>query len=125
MSLVSSVAAVLVGVAFVVAGGSKLAARESWPVQARGLGAPSWTIPLVPWVELAIGSLLIVQLFRVPMAAAAVALLAVFTVMIVRKIAAGEHPPCACFGAWSAKPVGWGHVARNGALIALALVAAL
>jgi uncharacterized membrane protein YphA (DoxX/SURF4 family) len=125
MSLVSSVAAVLVGVAFVVAGGSKLAARESWPVQARGLGAPSWTIPLVPWVELAIGSLLIVQLFRVPMAAAAVALLAVFTVMIVGKIAAGEHPPCACFGAWSAKPVGWGHVARNGALIALALVAAL
>lgn len=125
MPLLSSVAAVLVGIAFVVAGGSKLAAGESWPVQARGLGAPSWTIPLVPWVELAIGSLLIVQLLRVPMLAAAIVLLAIFTLIIVRKLAAGEHPPCACFGAWSAKPIGWGHVARNGALIALAVVAAL
>jgi uncharacterized membrane protein YphA (DoxX/SURF4 family) len=125
MPLVSSIAAVLVGIAFVVAGGSKLAARESWPVQAQGLGAPSWTVPLVPWVELAIGSLLIVQLFRVPMAVSATGLLAVFTVMIVRKMAAGEHPPCACFGAWSAKPIGWGHVARNGALMALAVLAAL
>jgi uncharacterized membrane protein YphA (DoxX/SURF4 family) len=125
MPLVSSIAAVLVGIAFVVAGGSKLAASESWPVQAQGLGAPSWTIPLVPWVELAIGSLLIVQLLRVPMAVSAAVLLAVFTVMIVRKMAAGEHPPCSCFGAWSAKPIGWGHVARNGALMALALLAAL
>ena len=125
MPLVSSIAAVLVGIAFVVAGGSKLAARESWPLQAQGLGAPSWTIPLVPWVELAIGSLLIVQLLRVPMAVLAAGLLAVFTVMIVRKMAAGEHPPCACFGAWSAKPIGWGHVARNGALMSLAVLAAL
>ncbi len=125
MPLVSSIAAVLVGIAFVVAGGSKLAARESWPLQAQGLGAPSWTIPLVPWVELAIGSLLIVQLLRVPMAVLAAGLLAVFTGMIVRKMAAGEHPPCACFGAWSAKPIGWGHVARNGALMALAVLAAL
>jgi len=125
MPVVSLVAAVLVGVAFVVAGGSKLAARESWPVQARGLGAPSWTVPLVPWVELVIGALLIVQLFRAPMAVAAAALLAVFTFLIGRKIAVGEHPPCACFGAWSAKPIGPGHVARNAVLMALAIVAAL
>lgn len=123
MSQVSTVAAVLVGIAFVVAGGSKLAARESWPTQASGLGAPSWTIPLVPWVELVIGSLLIVQLFRVPVAAAAIVLLVVFTALIVRKLASGEHPPCACFGAWSAKPIGGSHVARNAALIALAVIA--
>ena len=125
MSVVSSIAAVLVGIAFVVAGGSKLAARESWPAQARGLGAPTWTIPLVPWVELVIGSLLIVQLFRTPMAVAAAVLLSVFTFLIVRKIAAGERPPCACFGAWSAKPIGVGHVVRNGALMVLAVVAAI
>lgn len=125
MSLIPSIAAIVVGVAFVVAGGSKLADRESWPAQARGLGAPSWTIPLVPWVELGIGSLLIVQLLRTPMAVAAALLLGVFTVLIVRKLAAGQHPPCACFGAWSAKPIGWGHVARNAALLGLAITAAL
>ncbi len=125
MSVIPVLAAVLVGIAFVVAGGSKLAARASWPVQARGLGAPSWAIPLVPWVELVIGSLLIVQLFRVPMAVAAAALLVVFTVLIVRKLAAGEHPPCACFGAWSVQPIGWRHVARNGSLLLLSVVAAL
>jgi hypothetical protein len=42
------VASVVVGVAFVVAGASKLAAGPSWPVQARGLGAPDWSIGLVP-----------------------------------------------------------------------------
>lgn len=125
MSVVPVIAAFLVGLAFVVAGGSKLAARESWPVQARGLGAPQWTIPLVPWVELGIGALLIVQFLVVPMAVAAALLLVVFTVMIVRKIAAGEHPPCACFGAWSSKPIGWGHIARNATLLALAVAAAL
>ncbi len=123
MSLIPAVAAVLVGVAFVVAGGSKLAARGSWPTQALGLGAPSWTVPLVPWVELGIGALLIVQLLRVPMAVAAAMLLVVFSAMIVRKLAAGEHPPCACFGAWSVKPIGWGHVARNATLLALAILA--
>ena len=125
MSLVSSIAAALVGIAFVVAGASKLAANESWPVQARGLGAPTWTIPLVPWVELVIGSLLIVQFLRVPMAVLAALLLAVFTFLILRKIAAGERPPCACFGAWSAKPIGMGHVARNAVLMALAVIAAI
>ena len=125
MSVVPAIAAFLIGLAFVVAGGSKLAARESWPVQARGLGAPRWTIPLVPWVELGIGALLIVQFLVVPMAVAAALLLVVFTVMIVRKIAAGEHPPCACFGAWSSKPIGWGHIGRNATLMVLAVVAVL
>jgi uncharacterized membrane protein YphA (DoxX/SURF4 family) len=125
MSVIPPIAAVALGVAFVVAGGSKLAARESWPVQAKGLGAPTWTIPLVPWIELGIGSLLIVQLLRAPMAVAAALLLTVFTVVLVRKILAGEHPPCACFGAWSAKPIGWGHVGRNAALLVLAGVAVL
>lgn len=125
MSVIAVVAAVLVGLALVVAGASKLAARESWPSQARELGAPRWTIPLVPWVELVIGAMLIVQLLRTIAAGAAMLLLAVFTLLIVRKIAAGEHPPCACFGTLSAKPIGWGHVARNAILLALAVVAML
>lgn len=125
MSLISSIAAVVVGIAFVVAGGSKLAARDAWPEQARGLGAPSWSIPLVPWSELAIGALLIVQLLRPLVASAAFVLLVVFTLLIGAKLRAGQHPPCACFGAWSPAPIGPGHIVRNVALGALALLAAL
>ncbi|MFK7918058.1 MAG: MauE/DoxX family redox-associated membrane protein [Ilumatobacter sp.] len=121
--MIPVVAAVLLGAAFVVAGASKLAARDSWPVQARGLGAPAWTVPLVPWTELTIGALLVVQLWRPVMAVAAALLLVVFTALLVAKIAAGERPPCACFGAWSARPIGWGHVARNAVLLGLAVAA--
>ena len=124
MSLVSSIAAVIVGVAFVVAGGSKLAAGPSWPIQVRVLGAPRVTIPVVPWVELIIGALLIVHVAEPYGALAASALLVVFTGLIARKLAAGERPACACFGAWSAKPIGWGHIARNALLTLLALMAA-
>jgi uncharacterized membrane protein YphA (DoxX/SURF4 family) len=117
------VASVVLGAAFVLAGGSKLAAGEHWPAQARGLGAPRWSIPLVPWVELAVGAVLVAQLARRPAAAAALALLVAFTALIAMRLREGRHPPCACFGAWSARPLGTGHLVRNGLLIALAAVA--
>ena len=125
MSIAAALAAVIVGAAFVVAGASKLAARDGWPEQARGLGAPSWTIPIVPWFELVVGALLVVQVARSFMAFVAIGLLTVFTVMIAVNLRQGRRPPCACFGAWSAKPIGGGHIARNLALIAVAVVAAL
>jgi uncharacterized membrane protein YphA (DoxX/SURF4 family) len=123
LDLVGALAAVVVGISFVVAGGSKLAAGESWPSQAKGLGAPRWTIPIVPWVELALGAALIAQLWRRASAALAIALLLAFTAMIANRLRQGEHPPCACFGAWSASPIGPGHLLRNAALIAVAAIA--
>ena len=123
MDTVSLVASIVVGVAFVVAGGSQIAAGESWPVQARGLGAPTWTIPLVPWVEIGVGALLIAQAVPPWPAVAALAMLVGFTALIVNSLAHGRRPPCACFGAWSAKPIGPAHLARNAALIVLALLA--
>ncbi len=125
MEIVATVASLIVGAAFVVAGASKLAARDTWPSQAKELGAPDWTVPIVPWVELVVGALLVVQVARPVMAIIAIGLLVVFTAMIAVQLRQGRHPPCACFGAWSAKPIGGGHVARNLALIALAVVAAL
>ena len=125
VSVVSAVAAALVGSALVVAGGSKLAARESWPVQARGLGAPVWTIPIVPWFELVLGALLVVQIGRPVTALAAIGLFVVFTGLIAAQLRRGHHPPCACFGSWSASPIGPRHVVRNVVLIALAIVAML
>ena len=50
------------------------------------------------------------------------ATLLIFTGLIARRLAQGRHPPCACFGAWSAKPLGPGHLVRNGVLIVLAVV---
>lgn len=125
MNTVATVAAVLVGVAFVVAGGSKLAAGRGWPVQAAGMGVPGWLAAAVPWAELAVGALLIVQLAEPWPAIASIVLLAAFSVLIARLLAAGRHPPCACFGAWSATPIGPVHLARNAALLAVAVVALL
>jgi uncharacterized membrane protein YphA (DoxX/SURF4 family) len=119
----SAAAAILLGLAFLLAGGSKLAAGPGWPEQARGLGAPTVVIPVLPWFELALGAVLVVQVAPTVAAVVALGLLAAFTVLIVRRLAEGRHPPCACFGAWSAKPLGWGHVARNAALIGLGVVA--
>ena len=116
-------ASIIVGAVFLIAGGSKIAAGPQWPVQARGLGAPAVLIPIVPWVEIAIGALLVVQFGRRPGAVAALVVLTAFTALIAGQLARGRRPPCACFGAWSAKPLGAGHLARNGALIALGVLA--
>jgi uncharacterized membrane protein YphA (DoxX/SURF4 family) len=122
LSSLAVVASVLLGIAFVVAGGSKVAAGPAWPGQARDLGAPSFVIPIVPWFEIVLGAVLIVQLAPVPAGVVALMTLLIFTGLIARRLAQGQHPPCACFGAWSAKPLGPGHLVRNGALILLAVV---
>lgn len=116
-------AAALLGVVFVVAGASKVASGPQWPVQAAGLGAPRRIAPLVPWWELAVGAALVTGLAWQWAAAAALATLLVFTALLVRVLRSGARPACACFGAWSAAPVGWRHVARNAAFGALAVVA--
>jgi hypothetical protein len=118
------VAAILLGAAFVLAGASKLAAGRTWPGQGAGLGAPPWSIRPLPWIELGLGAILISNLVRRPAAIAALVLLVVFSGLLIARLREGRHPPCACFGAWSASPLGVGHLVRNGVLVALAVVAA-
>lgn len=120
MSVVSLVASIVVGVAFLVAGGSKLAAGPAWPAQASALGAPAVAAPVLPWVELAIGSALVLQLGQPIAAIAASLLLVAFTGLIALRLSQGRRPTCACFGAWSAKPIGASHLLRNAALLVLA-----
>jgi uncharacterized membrane protein YphA (DoxX/SURF4 family) len=121
--VVSLVASVLLGVAFVVAGASKLAARQAWTTQAVGLGAPFFLAPYVPWVELTVGALLIAQVAEPVPVLVAIALLLLFSALIAKRLSEGRHPPCACFGAWSAKPIGPEHLMRNGLLLVLAVLA--
>ncbi|MEX2628154.1 MAG: MauE/DoxX family redox-associated membrane protein [Ilumatobacteraceae bacterium] len=121
--MVGPIAAVVLGLAFVLAGASKIAMGEQWPVQARDLGAPAAVIPVVPWTELVIGALLVTQFERATTAVVALAVLVVFTGLLVLRLAQGRRPPCACFGAWTATPIGPLHVARNVGLMALAVLA--
>jgi hypothetical protein len=94
-----------------------------WPEQARGLGAPPVVVPVLPWVEIVLGAVLVMQLAPVAAAALALVVLFAFTVLIARRLSQGRHPPCACFGAWSAKPLGVGHVLRNVGFMVLAVAA--
>ena len=123
MDTVVVIASVVVGLVFLVAGGSKIAAGPQWPVEAAELGAPRFSVAVLPWIELTVGALLVVQVARPYPAYVALALLVGFTLLIVRRLAQGKRPACACFGAWSAKPLGAGHVARNTTLIIVAVIA--
>jgi len=123
MHTVAVVASVVVGLVFVVAGAAKVAQGAKWPAQAAQLGAPPVLAPVVPWWEIVVGALLVVQLGAPWPAIAALATLLMFTALIVRLLARGEHPPCACFGSWAAAPLGPRHVARNVVLLSLATLA--
>ena len=119
MNTVSLVASILLGLIFVVAGGAKIAAGPAWPVHVRDLGVPMIVAPVLPWVELLIGAALITQLFEPWAAWAAIALTVAFSVLIALRLAQGRRPVCACFGAWSAKPIGPRHLVRNAAMLVL------
>ena len=86
---------------------------------------PAWLARPVPVVELAVGAGLVTGLARRPLAWVAVALLVAFTVVVARALVAGRRPVCACFGAWSQRPIGRATLVRNGVLLVLAVVAAL
>lgn len=123
MSVVALIASIALGMVFLVSGGSKLAAGPEWPQQAAGLGAPSVVVPVLPWLEIVLGAVLVMQLAPVAAAVAAIVVLVAFTALIVRRLAEGRHPPCACFGAWSSKPLGAGHVVRNAGFVLLGVLA--
>ena len=102
-----------------------MASHREWRAQSAGLGVPWWLARPVPYVEVALGSLLLVQWQRQAVAWCAVAVLVAFTALIGWQLAHGRRPPCACFGSWSAKPIGRGHLARNLVLIVVAVAAAV
>jgi len=95
------------------------------------LGVPSKVSGVVtaalPLVEITAAVALLLPLRAVMLAGAALALvlLAAFTVVIGRTLAAGRRPPCHCFGARSNAPLGLDAIVRNAALAALAVVVLL
>ncbi len=122
--MIGTVARIVLGALFLASGALKLR-DQSWPGAARAMGAPRWTVPLIAPAEIALGAALAAGV-AVPWPAwLALGLLAVLSAALVRVLRRphDERPACACFGRWSAKPVGAGSLLRNGALAALAVLA--
>jgi uncharacterized membrane protein YphA (DoxX/SURF4 family) len=121
---VGVVARALVGLVLLAAGALK--ARDgSWPESARRFGLPRPAAVALPWLEVAIGALLVAQYGGRVTALAALLLLTAFTAAVALRISRNDDVPCACFGALSTARVTGRTLARNVVLIALAAVGAL
>lgn len=112
-------ARVILGLVLVVAAVSKLSVRQWAHDTARALGLPYALTAPTPVLELLIGSGLITGVRLMPVAA--LGLLLLYTGVLLVQVTKNNAPPCACFGR-AARPITWRTVARNGVLLALALV---
>lgn len=114
---------------FGLAAVAKLADREGATSSLAGFGVPGALVSpaslVLPAVELVIAVALIATPTATVAAAAALCLLAIFSVALGVRLARGERPECHCFGRLSVKPVSWSAMARNAALGGIAAVVVL
>lgn len=121
--IVPVIAASTVGVVFLVAAVGKWSAPSQWSRQAGDMGVPAFVAAAVPVVEAIVGAWLLVQWQRSAAAIVSVVVVLAFTVLLVVQLARGRRPVCACFGAWSTRPIGPMTVLRNLVVAGLALLA--
>jgi uncharacterized membrane protein YphA (DoxX/SURF4 family) len=121
VAVAGALARVAVGFVFSLSGFLKHR-DAAWPESAAAFGLPRWAARLLPVVETVVGALVAAQLRAA--ALVALGLLLAFTVAIAIRVARRDAVPCACFGQRSSRPVGPHTLARNGALVALAVLAA-
>jgi hypothetical protein len=123
MDLTIVLAGVLAGGTLVVAGMLKLSS-VNWPDDAVALGVGVALARPIPFVEIALGAMVALRLATPWSSMAMIALVVAFSLVIVRAMRSEVPPVCACFGSFDRRPVGFGHLARNGVLIALTAVSA-
>jgi hypothetical protein len=123
MDLTIVLAGVLAGGTLVVAGMLKLSS-VNWLDDAVALGVGVALARPVPFVEIALGAMVALRLATPWSSMAMIALVVGFSLVIVRAMRSEVPPVCACFGSFDRRPVGFGHLARNGVLIALTAVSA-
>jgi uncharacterized membrane protein YphA (DoxX/SURF4 family) len=118
-----------VGGVFLASGIGKLLDREGtaasmarYPFLPAGFGR--LVANVLPPVELVVGTLLVLGLFTRLTALAAAALFVVFTVMVIYDLTQGKDQSCHCFGRMSDEKLTPVAVARNVALLLLALLVA-
>lgn len=117
--------AIVVGAVFVFAGVAKLSDWKSWLEDGQSLKVPTGVMRFMPFYETSLGLLLIIGWARPVFALIAAATFGAMTILLARRLMDDEPPRCACFGKWSRKPISVSDVARNLALITLAVVAAV
>ena len=123
---VALVARITLAATFGLSAATKLADRHGFARALRAFGLPAgdalaWLLPVIEG-----GLALVLVLVRgAPWPAfLAVAVLALFTGAVVANLVGGRAAPCPCFGppAAGARPVSAATVARNGYLVALAVL---
>lgn len=115
----------LLGAVFVYAAYTKL--RQSWLLFALSIDSyqllPDWAVfalaRTLPWLELALGGLLVVGVWLRYLSMAATAILAMFFTVMVVSYFRGAGIDCGCFGV--GEPLSAKTLARDGALLAAAL----
>ena len=116
-------ARIVLGAVFLVSAVTKLHRLASFAAELRAFGAPAPAVTgrILPAAEIVLAAALFAGRRHGWPPLAAIALLALFTGAIVANLSRGRAVPCPCFGASDA-PVSAATVARNGWLIALAVV---
>lgn len=124
MSELALVSGVVLGAVFIAAGVLKLSSPH-WPGDAVALGVSEWVARPVPVVEVVLGALVATGVGSPWSEVAVIALLVVFSIVVLRASRLEQPPVCACFGSLGRRPVGRGHLLRNLALLALGVATVL
>ncbi len=129
MALFVLILRIALGLTFVVAGGLKIGHADVFASQIAGfeLLPQALVAPLallLPFVEVLVGAYLIIGLFTRAAAVAAAILLAVFDTAIALAVVRGLHASCGCFGPADQTTTSWGEVARDAAIVVVAVVIA-
>jgi methylamine utilization protein MauE len=119
---------VTIAVVLAYAAIAKLYEASRLPTQMRAFGVPAplsiAAAVMLPTIEIAIALALVAFPYTSLPAFAAIALLAMFTGVVVGNLVSGRSKPCPCFGAVAMeRPVSPLTLVRNAWLLALAIIA--
>jgi Methylamine utilisation protein MauE len=119
---------VTIAVVLAYAAIAKLYEASRLPTQMRAFGVPAplsiAAAVMLPTIEIAIALALVAFPYTSLPAFAAIALLAMFTGVVVGNLVSGHSKPCPCFGAVAMeRPVSPLTLVRNAWLLALAIIA--
>ncbi len=123
-------AQIVLGLLFIAAALAKIVDLASLAKEVHNFHlAPLWSEHLLamtlPWIELVAGLALVLGVRPRAGAWVAGAMLVVFTFGVAVAMARGLNFACGCFGTADATRIGWGKLAENLGMIALAAVGAL
>lgn len=122
--MASRIAAVCVGVVFLLAGASKVVNMAQWLRDARSQAVWKPVAVAIPFVELILGGCLVGLPVSAVVLGLSTALLLVFTAFLIAQIRIASDVPCACFGSFLRRPPSGKDVLRNLVLMALLFLSA-